>query len=193
MQKAKQQQEAFAMAAQFDDSVNSNNLASPEQRLNSMVKQFQEERNSPTFDVSQNNQQLKQQKQIKVTRGTGRVGGLRDSIILAREHLTHDHDENKNNGNNIMAAATLAASNLNLGSFDAAGLQMQQQKLQSSNSSLVRQLARVQQESQKHDLSLNAGANGALGQVDGQRQRAAQQVRHLERLPVPFLFFATLL
>ncbi|GMH57516.1 hypothetical protein TL16_g02402 [Triparma laevis f. inornata] len=170
VQKMKQQHDAFAAAAQFDGSMSNNNkIASPEQRLNSMVKQFQEERNSPTFDLSQNNNPNQQKQQIKVARGTGRVGGLRDSIILAREHLTHDHahDENKNlsNSNDIMAAATLAASTLSLG-----GLEMQQQKLQSSNSSL----------SQKHDLSpANIGGGGkSLEQIDVQRQRAAQQLQH---------------
>ena len=97
-QKLKERQDAFAFAAQFDDDDDNNNAsflpsnksASPEQRLNSMVKQYQEGRTSPPQDNSGGGH-------VKVTRGSGRVGGLRDSIILAREHLTHDENKTTTN------------------------------------------------------------------------------------------------
>ncbi len=140
-----EQQAEFSAAAAIErgDVDASPVTASPEQRLNSMVKQYQEDRNSP----------LMFQKQQRSTR----VGGLRDSIALAREK--------QNEGSEIMNAAAKAAATIANG----------------NESHLARELARAQQEAKKHNISPTQAksqtelASLELKGVD--RQRLAHQLQ----------------
>lgn len=73
----------------------------------------------------------------------------------------------------MMSAVAQATANLDLATEDHKKKLEQQQ--QSSNSLLVRQLARVQQESQKHNLSPTDPSRISMEQIQSQRQQAAQK------------------
>ncbi|GMI21129.1 hypothetical protein TrCOL_g4521 [Triparma columacea] len=172
-EKLMQQANAFEAARRFEHSSSPVpsppvSSASPEQRLSGYVALYQSSEGGSIASGSGS----------KIM-GGGRVGGLRDSIVLARE---------KGKGGDIERAIKEAERKVR--TLEASQEQQQQGSgvsgfgtgsvvVGAGQSSLARQLARVQQDSAKHALSsptneeVTASALGSISAKEAARKQAA--------------------